>query len=75
MIIGACVLLGIFLFPLKVECGVPGYACTTAPDSDGYIYRNYDVEPLGVMLLETVIGTNIPLTYFKGDDGQKLDAR
>lgn len=56
-------------------CGVPGYTCTTAPDDSGYIYRNYDVEPLGIMLLETMIGANIPLTYFQGDHGQKLDAR
>lgn len=75
VIICVAVLVGVLLFPCKVVCSVPTAMCTSAPDKNGYIYRNYDVEPLGIMLLETVVHDNIPITYFEGYDSEKLDAR
>ncbi|MEI7578681.1 MAG: hypothetical protein WCJ58_01425 [bacterium] len=53
----------ILLIPIKVTCGIPGATCTTAPDSNGTISRNIDVEPLFVYLIETIIHEDLPIKY------------
>lgn len=64
--------LTIFLFPVKVTCGAPGYTCTPAPDQNGMIYRTYDIEPFGILLLESLVGTDLPLKYFVGTSEEEV---
>ncbi len=67
------VLLGLFsllvlvgLFPVSVTCGAPTATCMPAPDPQGYVSVYYEVEPLVVALLETVLPVNLPLKYHSG---------
>ena len=54
--------------PIKQRCGAPGRACASAQDAQGYVHYYYEVEPLAVFLLESVLGSNIPLFYTSGED-------
>ncbi len=65
------IVLIIFFWPVKVTCGAPGYTCTPAPDQNGLIYRNYDIEPLGIMLLESLVTKDLPIKYFEGTSVEK----
>ena len=72
--IGLAVVLAMALLaiPTKVRCGAPGLACATAVDAQGNIHYYYEVEPLGVYLLEIVSGSNIRLYYRSGEDLVKV---
>ena len=72
--IGLAVVLAMALLaiPTKVRCGAPGLACATAVDAQGNIHYYYEVEPLGVYLLEIVSGSNIRLYYRSGEDLEKV---
>lgn len=63
----------ILLFPVHVTCGAPDYACATAPDQNGIFHTYYEVEPLGVMMLETIMHTNLPLFYWSGNEGHPVN--
>jgi hypothetical protein len=39
--------------PIKARCGAPGYSCATAVDAQGNVHYYYEVEPLGVYLIES----------------------
>jgi hypothetical protein len=54
--------------PIKQRCGAPGRACATAQDAQGNVHYYYEIEPLAVFLLESVLGSNIPLFYTSGED-------
>ena len=58
--------------PLKVRCGAPGLSCATALDAQGYAHYYYEVEPLGVYLIEIITGSNIRLYYTSGDERLKV---
>lgn len=62
----------VLLWPVKVPCRVPGYTCTTAPNQNQEITRVYDIEPLGVKLIETVIRTDLFIKYKQGYDQIKI---
>jgi len=56
-----------FLLPKRVECGYPGGACrhagrwqTTCSD--------YEVEPLGLYVIELAVHRNVGFAYSSGDD-------
>jgi hypothetical protein len=51
-------------WPIKYVC--PNGSCTSAPDSDGYVHRYYDIEPLGAALIEPFVGKNFRLWYSAG---------
>jgi hypothetical protein len=70
--IAIAVALAFLAIPAKVRCGAPGLACATAVDAHGNIHYYYEVEPLGVYLLETVSGSNIRLYYRSGEDLEKV---
>jgi len=59
-------------FPVKIPCGKIGYTCLRAPNSQGFVSRYYEVEPLGVTVIETVLGTNLRIAYSTGYDEYKL---
>jgi len=54
--------------PIKQRCGAPGRACASAQDAQGDVHYYYEVEPLAVFLLESVLGSNIPLFYTSGEE-------
>ena len=61
------IVLLILAIPLRVQCGHLFYGCATAPDASGYYYTYYEVEPLGITLVETVIQTNLRIYYWSGE--------
>ena len=63
--------IGLLALPVKQRCGAPGYTCATGLDAQGYIHYYYEVEPLGIYLIESVTGSNIRLYYKSGEDREK----
>ncbi len=55
------VVIAVLAIPLQVRCGAPGLACATAVDARGDIHFYYEVEPLGVYVAETFMGSNLRL--------------
>ena len=41
-------------------------------DVDGNVHYYYEVEPLGVFVIEVMTGTSIPLYYTRGDEIEKV---
>jgi hypothetical protein len=58
------------IWPVRVTCGTPEATCRTAPDAQGVSFVYYEIEPLGVMLIEQVTRSNIPIYYTAGIDSQ-----
>ena len=54
------------LLPIKITCGAPGLLCASGVDSFGRIHYYYEIEPLGISLLEHITQKNIPLYYHSG---------
>jgi hypothetical protein len=73
-VIGIAVVLVIaaLAMPIKQRCGAPGRTCATAVDAHGNVHYYYEVEPLGVFMLETVLGWNIPVYYTSGEEVVKV---
>ena len=67
-IAAALLVIIVLALPIKQRCGVPGYACATAPDAQGNVHYYYEVEPLGAALIESLTGSNFPLYYTSGED-------
>ena len=59
---------GALAMPIKQRCGAPGRACASAQDAQGYVHYYYEVEPVAVFLLESVLGSNIPVFYTSGEE-------
>ncbi|HEY9152827.1 MAG TPA: hypothetical protein VIN60_08075 [Anaerolineales bacterium] len=62
----------ILAIPLRIECGVIGYACATGPDPSGVYYTYYEVKPLGIAVLETMIQTDLHLFYWSADEAHSI---
>jgi hypothetical protein len=60
--------------PIKQTCGAPGRSCATAQDAQGNMHYDDEIEPLAVLLLESVLGSNIPVYYTSGEDVVKVAA-
>jgi hypothetical protein len=58
--------------PIKQRCGAPGRTCATAQDAQGNVHYYYEVEPVAIFLMESVLGSNIPLYYTSGEDVVKV---
>jgi hypothetical protein len=58
--------------PIKQRCGAPGRSCATAQDAQGSVHYYYEVEPIAIFLLESALGSNIPLYYTSGEDVVKV---
>lgn len=63
MVIIALLFGAVLLFPVRVECGVPGYTCAVAPDENGNVRENYDIEPVGSLLIESLTKKDFFLRY------------
>jgi len=74
VIIGISVLLAMaaLAMPIKQRCGAPGRTCATAVDATGNVHYYYEVEPFGVFIVESVLGSNIPLYYTSGEEIVKV---
>ncbi|WP_191497112.1 hypothetical protein [Mycobacterium simulans] len=70
LVIGIAVVLVIsaLAIPIKQRCGAPGRTCATAVDAHGHVHYYYEIEPLGVFIIENVFGTNIRLRYSSGEE-------
>ncbi len=69
----AIVVVAALAMPIKQRCGAPGRTCATAQDAQGNVhYYYYEIEPVAVFLLESVLGSNIPLYYTSGEDVVKV---
>jgi hypothetical protein len=66
--IAAVLVVAALAMPIKQRCGAPGRACATAQDAQGNVHYYYEVEPLAVFLLESVLGSNIPVFYTSGEE-------
>ncbi|KAF0106503.1 MAG: hypothetical protein FD146_2511 [Anaerolineaceae bacterium] len=68
LIVGIIVLVcGCCLAPLPVPCGAPGMSCRTGPGPGGASSVFYELEPLGVAVLELVFQDNIRIYYWTWD--------
>ncbi|GBG37620.1 hypothetical protein MmonteBS_19920 [Mycobacterium montefiorense] len=67
-VIAVVALIAVLSIPVKQRCGAPGIWCAAAVDSQGYAHYYYEVEPLGVYLVEIVTGSNSRLFYESGED-------
>ena len=66
--IAVALLIAALAMPIKQRCGAPGQTCATTLDARGNKHCYYEVEPLAVYLLETIIGSNIRWYYTSGDE-------
>lgn len=48
--------------PKQVPCEVPGRSCEVHR-AHGQVCRSLDVEPLGVFMIEWVVGRDLPVAY------------
>jgi hypothetical protein len=62
--IAIVLLIGLLSWPIKIVC--PMGPCSTAPDADGYVHRNYEIQPLGAPLIQMVMGKNFDVSYSSG---------
>ena len=65
-------LIAALAIPVKQRCGAPGYSCATALDARGYVHYYYEVEPLGVYLVEIITGSNLRICYTSGEELVKV---
>ena len=74
LMIGISVLLVLaaLAMPLKQRCGAPGRSCATAVDASGNVHYYYEVEPFGVLIVESVLGSDIRLYYTSGEEIVKV---
>jgi hypothetical protein len=73
-LVGVAVVLviAVLAVPIKQKCGVPGYTCATAPDAQGNVTYYFEIEPLGVNLIERLSSSNFPFYYTSGDELVKV---
>lgn len=70
--VSVLVVIAALAMPVKQRCGAPGRPCATAVDAGGDVHYYYEVEPFGIFLIESVIGSNIPLYYTSGEEIERV---
>lgn len=66
--ITALIAVGIaLLLPRQVDCGYPGGECAV-PGMSRRMCTAYEVEPMGIFLVEWVVGRNIGFAYSRGQN-------
>jgi hypothetical protein len=63
MLLGLALIVG--LIPIRVRCGNLRFSCAVPSPRGGIIY-SYEVEPLAVTVVETLLGANMGLYYYSG---------
>ena len=69
------ILIGLILIlaiPIQMQCGNLFYGCATAPGPDGIYYTYYEVEPLGITLIETLTRVNLYIYYWSGEQAHSI---
>lgn len=66
--IAAVLVIAVLALPIKVRCGAPGRTCASAVDAHGDVHYYYEVEPFGVFVMESVLGSDIPWFYTSGEE-------
>lgn len=74
LVIGICAVLVVaaLAMPIKQRCGAPGRNCATAVDAHGDVHYYYEVEPFGIVVIEMMTGTDIPLYYTSGEEIERV---
>lgn len=54
------------LLPVRTLCGARGAVCAAPPGADGLVSYYYEIEPLGVSMLETLLSHNFRIYYSNG---------
>ena len=74
LVIGAAVLavVAALAMPIKQRCGAPGRTCASTVDAGGEVHYYYEIEPFGVFLIESVVGSDIPLFYTSGEEIERV---
>jgi len=67
------IIMVVLLIPLQITCGSTGKTCTPPPDSDGYITQPYSTKPLGIVLLDTIFNTDLPIKYTSGTTSTQVN--
>ena len=57
-----------FALPKRIECGHPGATCAHPGTRPGQICSDYEVEPWGFYLLESLLGRDVGFAYSSGED-------
>lgn len=70
--IALLVLALLLAIPIPMTCGHLFYGCASAPDPAGIYRTYYEIEPLGITMLETLIGTNLYIYYWSGYEEHAL---
>lgn len=71
--IAVVLVVALLALPVKQRCGAPGFTCATGLDAQGYVHYYYEVEPLGIYLIESITGSNIRFYYKSGEEREKAD--
>jgi hypothetical protein len=74
LLVGVAVVLVIVVLalPIKQRCGAPGYSCAPAPDAQCNVSYYFEMEPLGVKLVESLSGSNFPFYCTSGHELVKV---
>jgi hypothetical protein len=54
------------LLPVKTSCGVTGFLCLRPPDEQGKVSSYYEIEPLGIKIVELFWQRNLGIFYTSG---------
>jgi hypothetical protein len=71
-LIGIAVLLMTAALALPVKQRCPQGPCATAPDARGDVHYHSEFEPLGILLIKSLLGVNIRLYYTSGEDVENV---
>lgn len=66
-ITGVFALIVLLLLPMKVPCGYPGGKCGRKGEL-GLVCKSYELEPLGLYLIEKLVDGNVGFAYQEGED-------
>ncbi len=67
LITGVVALIALLLLPMKVPCGYPGGKCGRKGEF-GLLCKPYELEPLGLYLIEKLVDGDVGFAYRKGED-------
>lgn len=54
--------------PIHVDCGFPGAKCGAHEGAFRHSCTSYEMEPLGIYLIELVATRNVGFAYTRGED-------
>ncbi|MBC8161050.1 MAG: hypothetical protein H7Z42_07505 [Roseiflexaceae bacterium] len=67
-VVFAVIVLIVLLLPVHTRCGARSAACAMPPDESGRVGYYYEVEPLGITVVETLLQQNFRIAYSSGTE-------